>query len=211
MQTLNLETLRRLPAFAALMEEAERKSLDERAALIEAWQTTNTQARAEVASLEATERKLSAEADALAAELQRLTEQRDLARMGLLRVANRHHRHNEEARQRIIAGADSRLFQFILWARRAANMAAFASHRAEPLAVVGDFTAQTLKATKQARLVAELCEHAAERAEAMRLEAISSSDVTGELSAMAANIRDAYQPLAMFVGALPAEPDGLTH
>lgn len=203
MQTLTIETLRQLPAFSALFADAERESLTKRQAEIAAWHDANAAARREIAELEVIEREHTKAADALAAELNAATAQRDLARVQLLRAANRHHHERDAEMQRIAAASDARLLDFISWAQRANNLAAFASHRAG-LEGIGQSSKQHL-AAEQARKVASLCESAVERANEMRLEAITNDDLTGELAAMAGAIRQAFEPLAPFA------PNGLAH
>lgn len=203
MKTLTIETLRQLPAFSGLFADAERESLTKRQAEIAAWHDANAAARREIAELEAIERKATEAHDKLAAELNAATEQRDLARVELLRLANKHHHAREASKQRIAAGADSRLLDFIGWTRHASNLAAFASHRSE-LQGFGKGNNRQHLAAMQARKVGSLCDSAAERAEQMRLEAISDADMTDELAAMAGAIRQSFEPLAQFA------PSGLS-
>lgn len=209
MQTITLESLRRLPAFAAMLADAETAALKKRQATIDAWHASNEQARKDIAELETIERKRTQEAEKLAAELKAAIEKRDQARLALMGLANKHHRAAIDAEQRIIAGADSRLLHFINWTHRAGNLAGFASHRAGIVGYSGAVPDDgQARAASQSRKVASLVDSAVARAEEMRRLAISEADMLAELDAMASAIRAAFAPLASFGGGLPAEHTG---
>lgn len=204
---MTLETLRNLPAFAAMLADAEREALDTRQSEIDAWHAADERARREIAELEATERKHTRDADKLAAELQAAIEKRDASRIELLRVANRHHHTRVSTTARIAAGADTRLLHFAGWLTRAANAASYASHTA----TMEGFSRQPRQhiAAEHARRVNALCDKATERVDAMRLEAIGTADMLAELNAMADEIRAAFAPLAPHaIGGLPADHIG---
>lgn len=200
MQAFTIDALKKLPAFQQMFAEAEAEAIAKRAAEISEWVDTDEKYRSEIDKLQAIVNKYRAAVDQKELELKHLTNQRDSSQLELMQVANRRHHKRNAARERILAGADSRLPHFILWAQRVENLALFASHRAAPRIVIGGDSTQEKEAGKRARAVSSMCQHAVERAEAMRLDAIAHEDVTDELTGMAAAIREAFAPLAMFAG-----------
>lgn len=200
MQAFTLDTLKKLPAFQQMFAEAEAEAIAKRSAEISEWVETDEQYRSEIDKLQAIVSKYRAAVDQKELELKHLTSQRDSSQLELMQVANRWNHKRNAARERILAGADSRLVHFMLWAQRVENLALFASHKSEPYIIHGEKSTQQDEAKKRAKTVSSMCQHAVERAEAMRLDAIAHEDVTVELTGMAAAIREAFAPLAMFAG-----------
>lgn len=206
MQAFTIDALKKLPAFQQMFAEAEAEAIAKRAAEISEWVETDEQYRSEIDKLQAIVNKYRAAVDQKELELKHLTSQRDSSQLELIDMANRWTHKRKSAIERILAGADTRLVHFILWAQRAENLAQFAAYRAEPIAVVGlGESRQHAEAIKRAKTVSSMCIHAVERAEQMRLDAIAHEDVTDELTGMASAIREAYGPLSTFVGELPPD------
>ena len=200
MQAFTIDALKKLPAFQQMFAEAEAEAIAKRAAEISEWVETDKKYRSEIDKLQAIVSKYRAAVEQKELELKHLTSQRDSSQLELMQVANRWHHKRNAARERILAGADSRLVHFMLWAQRVENLALFAAHKSAPYIIHGEKSSQQDEATKRAKTVSSMCQHAVERAEAMRLDAIAHEDVTVELTGMAAAIREAFAPLAMFAG-----------
>lgn len=185
MQAFTLETLARVPAFAAAVRELEAGQLAERQAQIDALARFRLQWHAEIAALDARAQSARREADELRARMLEFQSEADRANSEALWRSTRATEQDRALEAVILAGADPRLMQFRAWAARAANLAAVATY---------EQGAAALNA-RQAREVARLCAEANARADEMRREAIAADDVALELDAMAAGIVQALDRL----------------
>ena len=185
MQAFTLETLARVPAFAAVVRELEAGQLAERQAQIDALARFRLQWHAEIAALDARAQSARREADELRARMLEFQSEADRANSEALWRSTRATEQDRALEAVILAGADPRLMQFRAWAARGANLAAVATY---------EQGAAALNA-RQAREVARLCAEANARADEMRREAIAADDVALELDAMAAGIVQALDRL----------------
>ena len=185
MQAFTLETLARVPAFAAAVRELEAGQLAERQAQIDALARFRLQWHAEIAALDARAQSARREADELRARMLEFQSEADRANSEALWRSTRATEQDRALEAVILAGADPRLMQFRAWAARGANLAAVATY---------EQGAAALNA-RQAREVARLCAEANARADEMRREAIAADDVALELDAMAAGIVQALDRL----------------
>lgn len=192
MQAFTLETLARVPAFAAAVRELEVAQLAERQALIDDLTRFRAQWHAEIASLDAKAQSARMEAEALRARALEFQQDADAANSALLWSSTRATERDRALEAVILAGADPRLAQFRAWAARAANLAAVATF--EQVAAFAGAAAPAPNA-RQACEVARLCNEATARADEMRREAIAAADVALELDAMAAGIAQALDRL----------------
>lgn len=185
MQALTLETLARVPAFAAAVRELEAGQLAERQAQIDALAAFRAEWHSEVIQLGERAQAARREADELRARLLEVERDADAANSAALWRSTRATEQDRALEAVILAGADPRLMQFRSWAARAANLAGVATY---------EQGAAALNA-RQAREVARLCAEANARADEMRREAIAADAVTLELDAMAAGILQALDRL----------------
>lgn len=185
MQAFTLETLARVPAFAAAVRELEVAQLAERQALIDDLTRFRAQWHAEIAALDAKAQSARMEAEALRARALEFQQDADAANSALIWNSTRATERDRALEAAILATADPRLMQFRAWAARAANLAAVTTF---------EQGAAALNA-RQAREVARLCAEANARADEMRREAIAADDVALELDAMAAGIVQALDRL----------------
>ena len=185
MQAFTLETLARVPAFAAAVRELEAGQLAERQAQIEAMAAFRVKWHAEIAALDARAQSARREADELRARALEVQQDADAANSALLWNSTRATERDRALEAAILATANPTLPQFRAWAARAANLAAVATY---------EQGAAALNA-RQAREVARLCAEANARADEMRREAIAADDVALELDAMAAGILQALDRL----------------
>lgn len=185
MQAFTLETLARVPAFAAAVRELEAGQLAERQAQIDALARFRLQWHAEIAALDARAQSARREADELRARMLEFQSEADRANSEALWRSTRATERDRALEAAILAGADPRLMQFRAWAARAGNLAAAATY---------EQGAAALNA-RQAREVARLCAEANARADEMRREAIAADDVALELDALAAGIVQALDRL----------------
>lgn len=184
-QAFTLETLARVPAFAAAVRELEAGQLAERQAQIDALAAFRAQWHADLAALDARAQAARREAEALRARALEFQQDADAANSALLWNSTRATERDRALEAAILATADPQLMQFRAWAARAANLAGVATY---------EQGAAALNA-RQAREVARLCAEATARADEMRREAISADDVARELDAMAAGIVQALDRL----------------
>lgn len=184
-QAFTLETLARVPAFAAAVRELEAGQLAERQAQIDALALYRAQWHAEIAALDARAQAARRDAEALRARALEFQQDADAANSALIWNSTRATERDRALEAAILAGADPRLMQFRAWAARAANLAAVATY---------EQGAAALNA-RQAREVARLCAEANARADEMRREAIAADDVALELDALAAGIVQALDRL----------------
>ena len=201
-----LDTIKQLPAVKEILDAAEREVIAQRQAKINAWH------EARAADLETMRHLNDAHKSALDAakkahaEYRRLAAESDQASAAFQNLSNKASRRNNAARDEIICGADRRIHAFMLWARRAENLANFASYAAAPMAHEGKVSTQSASAREQSRKVSELACAAVERADGMLLEAIAEADMLAELAELADGIRAAFTPLERFIpGRLPAD------
>lgn len=192
MQAFTLETLARVPAFAAAVRELESAQLAERQAQIDALAAFRVKWYAEIAALDARAQSARREADELRARALEVQQDADAANSALLWNSTRATERDRALEAAIMAGADPRLMQFKAWAACAANLAAVATF--EQVAAFAGAAAPAPNA-RQAGEVARLCNEATARAEEMRREAIAAADVSLELDAMAAGIVQALDRL----------------
>ena len=185
MQAFTLETLARVPAFAAVVRELEAGQLAERQAQIDALARFRLQWHAEIAALDARAQSARREADELRARMLEFQSEADRANSEALWRSTRATEQDRALEAVILAGADPRLMQFRAWAARGANLAAVATY---------EQGAAALNA-RQAREVARLCNEANTRADQMRREAIAADAVALELDALAAGIVQALDRL----------------
>lgn len=192
MQAFTLETLARVPAFAAAVRELEAGQLAERQAQIDALAAFRVKWHADIAALDARAQSARREADELRARALEVQHDADAANSALLWNSTRATEQDRRLEAVILAGADPRLAQFRAWAARAANLAAVATF--EQVAAFAGAAAPAPNA-RQACEVARLCNEATARADEMRREAIAAADVALELDAMAAGILQALDRL----------------
>lgn len=185
MQAFTLETLARVPAFAAAVRELEAGQLAERQAQIDALAAFRAEWHSEVIQLGERAQAARREADELRARLLEVERDADAANSAALWRSTRATEQDRALEAVILAGADPRLAQFRAWAARAGNLAGVATY---------EQGAAALNA-RQAREVARLCAEANARADEMRREAIAADDVALELDAMAAGIVQALDRL----------------
>jgi len=185
MQAFTLETLARVPAFAAAVRELEAGQLAERQAQIDALAAFRLQWHAEIAALDARAQSARREADELRARMLEFQSEADRANSEALWRSTRATEQDRALEAVILAGADPRLMQFRAWAARAANLAAVATYEQGAAA----------PNARQAREVSRLADEATARADEMRREAIAADDVALELDAMAAGIVQALDRL----------------
>lgn len=185
MQAFTLETLARVPAFAAAVRELEAGQLAERQAQIDALAAFRAEWHSEVIQLGERAQAARREADELRARLLEVERDADAANSAALWRSTRATEQDRALEAVILAGADPRLAQFRAWAARAANLSSVATY---------EQAAAALNA-RQAREVARLCAEANARADQMRREAIAADDVALELDAMAAGIVQALDRL----------------
>lgn len=192
MQAFTLETLARVPAFAAAVRELEAGQLAERQAQIDALAAFRAEWHSEVIQLGERAQAARREADELRARLLEVERDADAANSAALWRSTRATEQDRALEAVILAGADPRLAQFRAWAARAANLAGMATY--EQVAAFAGAAAPAPNA-RQAREVARLCAEANARADEMRREAIAADDVALELDAMAAGIVQALDRL----------------
>jgi hypothetical protein len=192
MQAFTLETLARVPAFAAALRDLEAGQLAERQAQIDALAAFRVRWHAELAALDAQAQSARREADELRGRMLEVEREADAANSALLWRSTRATEQDRALEAAILATADPRLAQFRAWAARAANLAGMATY--EQVAAFAGAAAPAPNA-RQAREVARLCAEANARADQMRMEAISADAVALELDAMAAGIVQALDRL----------------
>ncbi len=192
MQAFTLETLARVPAFAAAVRELEAGQLAERQAQIDALAAFRLQWHAEIAALDARAQSARMEADELRARAMESQTEADAANSALLWRSTRATERDRALEAAILATADPRLAQFRAWAARAANLAGLATF--EQVAAFAGAAAPAPNA-RQAREVIRLADEATARADQMRREAIAADAVALELDAMAAGILQALDRL----------------
>ena len=185
MQAFTLETLARVPAFAAAVRELEAGRLAERQAQIDALAAFRAEWHNEVMQLAECAQTARRAADELRAQVLELQTEADRANSAALWNSTRATERDRALEAAILATADPRLMQFRAWAARAANLAAVATY---------EQGAAALNA-RQAREVARLCNEANTRADQMRREAIAADAVALELDALAAGILQALDRL----------------
>lgn len=185
MQAFTLETLARVPAFAAAVRELEAGRLAERQAQIDELAAFRAEWHAEVMQLAECAQTARRAADELRAQVLELQTEADRANSAALWRTTRATERDRALECAILATADPGLAQFRAWAARAANLAAVATY---------ELGAAALNA-RQAREVSRLCAEANARADQMRREAIAADDVSLELDAMAAGILQALDRL----------------
>ncbi len=202
MNSITIEQLMQLPGLAEQFKAAENAKLAERQALIDEWRDFVDTGRQAIAEKQGEERKLAEKMDKLTGELKAVTEQRNIARTAIMENIGRNERKAEAMKKAILAGADPMLNRFTLWAQRAANLASFASHFTDYLGFSSDRNEnppdRSIPAIAASRKVNELVQAAIERADQMRLEAISYTDMVKELKIREAEILDAFAPLAPY-------------
>ena len=192
MQAFTLETLARVPAFAAAVRELEAGRLAERQAQIDELAAFRAEWHNEVMQLAECAQTARRAADELRAQVLELQTEADRANSAALWRTTRATERDRALEAAILATADPRLAQFRAWAARAANLAGVATF--EQVAAFAGAAAPAPNA-RQAREVARLCAEANARADEMRREAIAADDVALELDAMAAGIVQALDRL----------------
>lgn len=192
MQAFTLETLARVPAFAAAVRELEAGQLAERQAQIDALALYRAQWHAEIAALDARAQAARRDAEALRARALEFQQDADAANSALIWNSTRATERDRALEAAILATADPRLMQFRAWAARAANLAGVATFE-QAAAFAG--TAAPAPSARQAREVGRLCNEATARADQMRREAIAADAVALELDALAAGIVQALDRL----------------
>lgn len=191
-----LDTLKTVPAFAAILQEMESSGLAERQILIDQLAELDAEAVAHLAPLHLEAARLTAEVETLTRQLRTATLAKGSAITRAFDASAKVTRNQKALEARILSGADSRLNRFQTWCQRAENLATFASYRAEPLAHNGREPGNaTLRAVALAKRIKSLCRDAIDRASELRMEALSADDIGLELEAMSSAIHAEFQKL----------------
>lgn len=190
-----LDTLKTVPAFAAIMQEMEDSGLAERQILIEQLAELDAEAVAQLAPLTDEAERRTAEVEDLTYRLRIANYAKGAAIARAFETSSKLTRERKRIAAIILAGADVRLNRFQAWAARAENLANFASYRAEPIAHNGRAGPSTARAIALARKIKVLCRGAISRADEIRMEALSAADIGLELEAMASGIYEEFEKL----------------
>lgn len=194
-QAISIDQLKKTSFFAAAIRELDEKNVSSRQELVDQLKANAKSLPQETAVLEAEQRKLEEEREATRLRAIAIEGRLVDIRQQIHRIMNRGDAARRLARDRLMAGADQRIYTFMVWAQRAGNLADFASH--QPIAGslgVGqeDLDVIYKKAGAAARRVGVRVAESLKRAEQMVLEAQSADEIGLELASMAAGIYQEY-------------------
>lgn len=191
-----LDTLKTVPAFAAIMQEMEDNGLAERQILIDRLAELDAESAAKFQPLADEVERLTVEVEDLTHRLRIANYAKGVAVARMFNTSSKVTRERKMLEATIRAGADVRLNNFQVWAERAANLANYSSFFAEPMGYSGPVPSNNAaRAALLARKIKKLCRDAISRADELRLESLSAADIGLELEAMTAGIYEEFQKL----------------